>query len=212
MRDVGGVVIHTDAVQSFVSEEVTVQSTGADLITLASHKFGGPKGVGLLVAPREIPLEPVIHGGGQELDRRSGTHNVAGIVGMVAAMEAAVADRERFRADVGEARRRFEETLGARVDGFTINAEGRRLVQHSHVRIPGVSAETLLILLDGLGLAGSAGSACNSGAIEPSHVLAAMGIGAQAAECVRFSFGWTTRPQDGDTAAAMVLEALEGLQ
>jgi len=211
-REAGSVVVHTDAVQAFVSEEVTVASTGADLISLASHKFGGPKGVGLLVAPRRIALEPVIHGGGQELDRRSGTHNVAGIVGMVAAMEAAVADRDRFRSDVGEARRRFEETLTASVDGFAVTAAAGRLIQHSHVHFPGVSAETLLILLDGIGLAGSAGSACQSGAIEVSHVLAAMGIGAtRASESVRFSFGWTTRPEDGDAAAAMVLEALEGL-
>ena len=211
VREVGRAIVHTDAVQSFVSEEVSVQSTGADLITLASHKFGGPKGVGLLMAPREITLEPVIHGGGQELDRRSGTHNVAGIVGMVAAMEAAVADRDRFGADVADARHRFEETLTARVEGFDVTAADRRLVQHSHVRIPGVSAETLLILLDGLGLAGSAGSACQSGAIEPSHVLAAMGLGAHATEYLRFSFGWTTTPEDGDNAAAMVLEALGGL-
>ncbi|MBU1226360.1 MAG: cysteine desulfurase [Actinobacteria bacterium] len=213
VREAGAAVIHTDAVQSFVSEEVTLASTGADLITLASHKFGGPKGVGLLVAPRSIALEPVIHGGGQELGRRSGTHNVAGIVGMVAAMEAAAADRERFRADVGEARRRFEAALAGSVDGFAVTAADRRLIQHSHVRFPGVSAETLLILLDGLGLAGSAGSACHSGAISVSHVLAAMGMGpGEAAGCVRFSFGWTSRPEDGDDAAAVVLEALEGLR
>ncbi|MCJ7726345.1 MAG: cysteine desulfurase [Acidimicrobiia bacterium] len=213
VRAAGEVVVHTDAVQSFVSEEVTVASTGADLITLASHKFGGPKGVGLLVAPRHIPLEPVIHGGGQELGRRSGTHNVAGIVGMVAAMQEAVADRERFRTEVGEARRRFEAALEESVDGLVVSARRRRLVQHSHLRFPGVSAETLLILLDGLGLAGSAGSACNSGAIEISHVLEAMGIGAaEAPGFVRFSFGWTTRPEDGDKAAATVLEALEGLR
>jgi len=213
VRDSGPAVIHTDAVQSFVSEEVTVASTGADLITLASHKFGGPKGVGLLLAPRRITLEPVIHGGGQELGRRSGTHNVAGIVGMVAAMQAAATDRDRFRSEVGEARRRFEEALAAAVDGLTISSDGRRLIQHSHMRIPGVSAETLLILLDGLGLAASAGSACHSGAVEVSHVLAAMGIGAEeASECIRISFGWTSRPGDGDAAAAMVLEALEGLR
>ncbi len=212
-REAGPVVVHTDAVQAFVSEPVSPATTGADLLTLASHKFGGPKGVGLLVAPRRIALEPVVHGGGQELGRRSGTHNVAGIVGMVAAMDAAAADRDRFRSEVGEARRRFEETLAASVDGLTVSAAGRRLIQHSHLRFPGVSAETLLILLDGLGLAGSAGSACHSGAVEISHVLAAMGVGpAEAGEFVRFSFGWTTEPQDGDTAAAIVLEVLGGLR
>ena len=206
----GGPVVHTDAVQQFVSEEVTTASTGADLITLASHKFGGPKGVGLLLAPRRIALEPVIHGGGQEVGRRSGTHNVAGIIGMVAAMEEAAADRERFRADVGEARRRFESQLAGRVDGMIVSAADRRLVQHSHLRIPGTRAESLLIVLDRLGLAASAGSACHSGAVQVSHVLAAMGIAAPAAgEYVRFSFGWTTSPEDGDRAAGLVLRALE---
>ena len=160
-----------------------------------------------------VALEPVIHGGGQELDRRSGTHNVAGIVGMVAAMEAAAADRERFRAEVGEARDRFESrwlAAGRRVSRSPPGSPPDPAQPRADSR--GSSAETLLILLDGLGLAGSAGSACHSGAIEVSHVLAAMGVGAaEAAECVRFSFGWTTRPEDGDTAAAMVLEALEGL-
>ena len=107
----GAAKVHTDAVQHFVSEDGRVDEWGIDLLTLASHKFGGPKGVGLLYVRDEIELEPVLHGGGQEVGRRSGTHNVAGIVGMVAAMEAAAADRERFRADVGVARDRFETRL-----------------------------------------------------------------------------------------------------
>jgi cysteine desulfurase len=115
---------------------------------------------------------------------------------------------------VGEARRRFEESLAGAVEGFSVNGPlDARLIQHSHVRFPGVPAETLLILLDGLGLGASAGSACNSGAIAVSPVLAAMGMGPiEASECVRFSFGWTTRPEDGDMAAAMVVEALAGLR
>lgn len=208
-----GVPVHSDAVQAFVSEPVTAAVPGADFITLAAHKLGGPKGVGLLRVPREARLEPVLHGGGQELGLRSGTHNVAGIVGMATAMEAAAADRDRFRTTVSEARRRFEETLAARVDDLQITARGDRLVQHSHLRFPGVSAETLLIRLDGAGLAASAGSACHSGAVATSHVLAAMGMSAgEAASSVRFTFGWTTRPGDGDDAARMVVEALAGLR
>jgi cysteine desulfurase len=207
------VLVHTDAVQSFVSEDVTVESTGADLISLAAHKFGGPKGVGILYVRDGVSLEPVIHGGGQELGRRSGTHNVAGIVGMVAAMEAAVADREGFRKRVGEARDRFEERLEAGVPGMTVNAPlDARLVQHSHVRIPGAAAETLLIRLDQDGIAAAAGSACHSGAVEISHVLAAMGMSEQAAsECIRFTFGWVNDPEDGDTAAERVLATLRKL-
>ncbi len=207
-----GVLLHTDAVQAFVSEDVTVASTGADLISLAAHKFGGPKGVGLLYVRDGVTLEPVLHGGGQELGRRSGTHNVAGIVGMVAAMEAAVADRARFRRDVAAARERFETRLEAAVPGLIVNVPDRRLVQHSHLRFPGVPAETLLIRLDRRQVAAAAGSACHSGAVEVSHVLAAMGFDEEAAaECVRFTFGWVTTPADGDTAAERVLAALQDL-
>jgi len=208
------VAIHTDAVQAFVGEEVTVAATGADLISLAAHKLGGPKGVGLLWVRDGIALEPVLHGGGQELGRRSGTHNVAGIVGMVAAMEAAVADRAGFRERVGAARDGFERRLTERVPDVSFNApEGHRLAQHSHVRIPGVTAETLLIRLDQEGIAAAAGSACHSGAHEPSHVLSAMGMTPDAAaECVRFSFGWPNRPEDGPEAADVVAAVVEAVR
>jgi cysteine desulfurase len=202
-----GAVVHSDAVQAFVSDEVTMEALGADLVTIAAHKFGGPKGVGILCVAGDVPLEPVLHGGGQEMGRRSGTHDVAGIVGMVAAMEAAVADRDRFRRDVGEARRRFEARLADEL-GATPTVADDRLVQHSHLRIPGIVAETMLIRLDSRGVAASAGSACQSGAVQVSHVLAAMGLGPDAAsECLRFSFGWTTEPSDGDRAADAVIEA-----
>lgn len=206
----GSVVVHTDAVQAAVSEDVTAD--GLDLLTIAGHKLGGPKGVGALIVRSGVPLEPVIHGGGQELGRRSGTHNVAGAVGLATALESAVADRDRFRRDVGEARRRFEERLTSKLADVVINApEDRRLVQHSHVHIPGIRNETVLIRLDRAGVAASAGSACQSGASSPSHVLTAMGMTPeQARECLRFSFGWTTRPEDGDELADAVVAAVEG--
>jgi cysteine desulfurase len=215
-RDVGGseVLVHTDAVQSFVSEDVTVAGLGVDMVSLSAHKFGGPQGVGLLHVRRSVELEPVLHGGGQELGRRSGTHNVAGIVGMVAAMEAAVEDRARFREDVGSARDSFEDVLSAAIPDLVVTAPRQdRLVQHSHVRIPGVTAETLLIRLDGVGVAAAAGSACHSGAIEVSHVLTAMGLGVdEARESVRFSFGWTSDPGDGAEAARRVAACVEALR
>lgn len=208
------VLVHTDAVQAFVSRPVTVDSTGADMISLAAHKYGGPKGVGLLYVRDGIELEPVVHGGGQELGRRSGTLNVAGIVGMAAAMDAAAADRERFEEEVGSVRDAFEERLVERLPDLVISASGEdRLVQHSHVRIPGVSAETLLIRLDQVGVAASAGSACQSGAVEASHVLQAMGVEETAAgEFVRFSFGWTTAPGDGPRAADIVAQVAKDLR
>lgn len=210
----GRVHVHSDAVQAFISEPVTVRSLGVDMLTLAAHKFGGPQGVGLLHARREVGLEPVLHGGGQELGRRSGTHNVAGIVGMVAAMEATVADRDRFRNDVGAARDGFEGALAAGVPDVEFTTpRDTRLVQHSHFRVPGIDSETLLIRLDRAGVAAAAGSACHSGAIEVSHVLAAMGLGErEAGESVRFSFGWTSTADDGVDAAARVAACVEALR
>ncbi|MDF1596396.1 MAG: cysteine desulfurase family protein [Acidimicrobiia bacterium] len=208
------VAVHTDAVQSFISQDLNVDDLGADMVSLAAHKFGGPKGVGLLYVRTGVGLEPILHGGGQELGRRSGTHNVMGAVGMVQAMELAASDRERFVVDVGEARRRFEEGLRVAIPDLEVNAPlDGRLVQHSHVRIPGVRNETLLVRLDQRGLAASAGSSCQSGAATVSHVLAAMGFDDEPArQCLRVSFGWTTTPQDGDDAAAIVAEAVQGLR
>lgn len=201
-------LVHTDAVQAYMTD-LDVGALGVDLLTLAAHKFGGPKGVGVLYVRQGVPLEPVLHGGGQEMGRRSGTVNVAGAVGMAAAMDAATADRERFAVDVAEARRRFEAALVGKAER-TVPVD-HTLVQHSHLRFPGVRNETLLVRLDRRGLAAAAGSACQSGAATPSHVLLAMGYTAdEARECLRFSFGWTTRPEDGDTAAGIVLDALEG--
>jgi cysteine desulfurase len=199
------VLVHTDAVQAFISVDVTAATTSADMISLAAHKLGGPKGAGLLYVRDGITLEPVIHGGGQELGRRSGTHNVAGIVGLVTAMGLSVQDRDDFRRRVGGARDRFEDVLAAELGEIELTVDEPRLVQHSHLRFPGVPSETLLIRLDQAGVAAAAGSACHSGAIEMSHVLAAMGASDQvAAESVRFSFGWVNDLADGEDAARRV--------
>ena len=208
------VAVHTDAVQAFLSEEISVATTGADMISLAAHKFGGPKGVGLLYAPQQMELEPVIHGGGQELGRRSGTHNVAAIVGMVAAMQVTVAERSAARNRIAAIRDDFEATLRAACPDVAINGDvDHRLAQHSHLRIRGVDAETLLIRLDQVGVQAAAGSACHSGAIEVSHVLAAMGRSeAEAAECVRFTFGWPNDPDDGAAAALAVAAVVAELR
>jgi cysteine desulfurase len=209
-----GVLVHSDAVQAAVSRRCSLDDLGVDLLSLSAHKLGGPQGVGILAMRPGIALEPVIHGGGQELGRRSGTHNVAGIVGAAIALEVAVADRKRLVDDVGEARQRFETALLAALPDVEFTITGRdRLVQHSHLRIPGVDAETLLVRLDGMGLAASAGAACHSGAVAPSHVLTAMGLTPEeAAGCIRFTFGWDTRPEDGDAAAALVITAAGALR
>lgn len=207
------VLVHTDAVQAFLTRDVTVGGTACDLISLAAHKFGGPKGVGLLYVRNGVELEPVIHGGGQELGRRSGTQNVAGIVGMVAAMEATVADRVAADRRISGLRDRFEASLRGALE-IEVNAPvGERLAQHSHVRIVGVPTETLLIRLDQAGVAAAAGSACQSGAVEVSHVLAAMGFGEEAAgESVRFSLGWPTTEAEIDKAVDIVIATVRSLR
>ncbi len=208
------VAVHTDAVQAFISEEITVDDLRVDMLSLAAHKFGGPKGVGLLYVRDGVRLEPVLHGGGQELGRRSGTHNVMGAVGMAVAMEATVLDRRRFVETVGAARTGFETRLLAAFPDLEITAPvDSRLVQHAHVRIPRIRNETALVRLDQAGLSASSASACQSGAAAVSHVLTAMGMSADdARQCLRFSFGWSTLAGDGERAAALVVQALDGLR
>lgn len=202
-------LLHTDAVQAFTALEVDVDAWGVDLLSLAAHKFGGPKGVGMLYVRSGVDLEPLVHGGGQELGRRSGTHNVAGAVGMATAMELAAADRDRFRRDTAQSRRHFEAKLSDRAERTV--PEELTLPQHSHLRFEGISNETLLVLLDRLGVAASAGSACASGAATVSHVLQAIGLTAdEARRSVRFTFGWTSTTAEAEEAANLVLQALEG--
>lgn len=208
------VTVHTDAVQAFISEDITVDLLRVDMMSLAAHKFGGPKGVGLLYVREGVLLEPVLHGGGQELGRRSGTHNVMGAVGMAAAAQATVEDRTRFVETVGAAREGFETRLREAFPDLEVKAPvDARLVQHAHVRIPGIRNETALVRLDQAGIAASAASACQSGAATVSHVLTAMGMSADdARQCLRFSFGWPTLVADGEMAAALVVETLEDLR
>ena len=207
-----GTVVHTDAVQAFASLPVEVHDSGPDLISVSAHKIGGPQGVGFLFVRDGIKLEPVIHGGGQELGRRSGTHNVAAIVGLGAAVTASVADRDGYRTRVGAARDRFEQDLRSRTNIEVTAGDAQRLTSHSHLRFPGIAAETLLVRLDLVGVAAAAGAACHSGAIETSHVLDAMGIEPVAAsESIRFSFGRDDDASTGAAAAQIVSDVVEDL-
>jgi cysteine desulfurase len=208
------VVIHSDAVQAFSSQDLDVEALGVDMLTLTGHKFGGPKGAGLLYVREGTALEPVLHGGGQELGRRSGTHNVAGAVGLAGAMEAAIADRPRFRSEVGSIRDDFEKRIVAGVPDLVVNTPERmRSPHHLNVRFPGVRNETLLMRLDRAGVAASAGSACQSGASEVSHVLEAMGLSAEKArESIRFSFGWDSTVDEAIEAADIVVGLVGGLR
>ena len=205
-----GVLVHTDAVQAFASERLDVGVLGVDLLTLGAHKFGGPKGVGLLFVRSGVRLEPLAHGGGHELGRRSGTLDPMGIVGMVTAMRIAAEDRNRYRRRVATERDAFEVELRSRMPGLAVTgSEVDRLPSHAHVSVPGLDQQIALIKLDRVGVSASAGSSCASGAASASHVLLAMGWDAGLARsALRFTFGWSTRPGDGVEAAARVAKAL----
>lgn len=208
------VYVHTDAVQGFASEEIDVAVLNIDMMTITGHKFGGPKGTGLLFVREGTVLEPILHGGGQELGRRSGTHDVAGAVGLARAMELAVDDRERFRVEVSQIRDDFEKRVISGIEDAVLNTpDHRRSSHHLNVRIPGVRNEILLMRLDQSGVAASAGSACQSGAARVSHVLEAMGLTpGQARESVRFSFGWTSTLDEAVEAADLVVELVGKLR
>jgi cysteine desulfurase len=206
--------LHTDAVQAFAWLDVATLATPADLVAVAAHKFGGPKGVGALVVRRGVAVEPLLRGGGQERDRRSGTHNVAGIVGMAAAVQATVATRTATAARVRKLRDGLAARILAQVPGAVeTGPRDGRLPNLCHLRIPGIESEALLVLLDDAGVCASAGSACASGAMEPSHVLTAMGIGRdEALSGLRLSLGWPSTDADVDAAVTAVAAATAQLR
>lgn len=207
-------LVHSDAVQAFAWLDVARLTAGADLISVSAHKFGGPKGVGALVVRHGARVRPRIDGGGQERGRRSGTPNVAGAVGAAAALAATVAGRDDDVARVRALRDRLGDGLVARVSGAVESGDrDRRVAGILHVRVPGVESEAAVVLLDEAGVAASAGAACSSGAVEPSHVLTAMGLGAaEASSGLRFSLGVTTTDEDVDHALAQVPGVLDALR
>ena len=209
-----GAVLHTDAVQAAPWLDLAVTARHADLISISAHKFGGPQGVGALAVRDGRPIAPILHGGGQERERRSGTHNVAGIAGMAAALCAAAAGRPEEVARVAKLRERLADGLLAEVPGARETGRRERKVPgNCHLRFPGVESEALLVLLDEAGVCASAGSACASGALEPSHVLLAMGVEPDdAASSVRFSLGWTTAEDEIDRALEAVPAAVARLR
>jgi cysteine desulfurase len=208
------VLVHTDAVQGFNAIDIDAGSLGVDLLSLSGHKFGGPKGSGLLYVRDGTKLEPVQHGGGQELGRRSGTHDVASAVGLATAMELAAADRVRYRGEVGAIRDQFHQLVRDGIDDVVSNTpEQGRSSHHLNLRFPGVSNQILLMRLDQEGVCASAGSACQSGAATVSHVLEAMGLGPEEArECVRFTFGWTNTHDEAELAAKTVAQLVGELR
>jgi cysteine desulfurase len=206
--------LHTDAVQAVPWLDVAEAAAAADLVSVSAHKFGGPKGVGALVRRGEVPIEPLIEGGGQEWGLRSGTANVSGAVGMAEALRVTSTRRADEVARIRPLRDRLAGGLAERVPGSFVNGDvARKVAGNCHVGFPGVEAETLLVALDRDGLCAAAGSSCTSGATEPSHVLEAMGVPRDAAlASIRLSLGYASTRADVDTALELVPRAVEQLR
>jgi cysteine desulfurase len=208
-----GVVFHTDAVQAFGKDRVDVRDTACDLLSLSAHKISGPKGIGALYIREGTVVLPLVHGGGQERELRPGTENVAAAVGFARAAELAVADQEHEGDRLRALRDRLETGLRQHVPDLLVNgAAAPRLPHILNVTVPDADQEGLLIGLDLEGVAASGASACQSGTVQPSHVLAAMGRLRPAAAAVRFSLGRTTRASDIDFAIGAFVRVVEQLR
>lgn len=186
-----GALFFTDAVQAAGCMDIRPSLSKADMVSFSAHKFYGPKGMGALYIKKGTPVVALVDGGEQERGLRGGTSNVAGAVGLAVALKNAVAERDEANARVRALRDRFLDGLVADVDGVSLNGDMiKRLPSNANVSFAGVDGAALLHRLDMNGVAASAGSACASGAIEPSHVLTAMGATqARAASSLRFTFG-----------------------
>ncbi len=207
-------LIHTDAVQALCWLDVATLAAEADLVSISAHKFGGPKGVGALVVRDRAELIPLLKGGGQERGRRGGTHNVAGIAAMAVAAAETVAERPHQVPRVAALRDRLADGLLAAIDGSVESGErADKTANICHLCFDGVESEALLFLLEKDDIMASAASSCSSGAMEPSHVLAAMGFDrALAFGSLRLSLGYGSSETDVDAVLASVPPAVERLR
>ena len=203
------IVMHTDAVQAAGYLDLDVRKLGVDMLTLSGHKFYGPKGVGVLFMRRGAPFLPLITGGGQERERRSGTENVAGIVGLAVALELADGERDAIGAHCLALRDRIIAEISRRIPNCVLNGHPtERLPNNVNFSFTGVEGEPVLLGLDLQGIAASSGSACSSGSLEPSHVLLALG---QTADVARGSLRITLGKDNNDSQVDRLLDVLVGL-
>ncbi len=207
-------LLHTDAVQAATWLDLRTISPLVDLMSFSAHKFGGPKGVGILTIREGSSVAPLIIGGGQERERRSGTHNVAGIAALAAALAETDTERPHEVGRLTGLRDRLVDGLFASIDDVVETVPREHKVGGSaHVCLGGIESESLLFLLDEAGVCASAASACASGAMEPSHVLAAMGLDRSlAGGALRMSLGHTTTVADVDRAVDVVADAVARLR
>lgn len=206
-----GALYFCDAVQTFTVWPWTVDQLGADLLSISAHKVYGPKGVGALYVRAGTKLKPILYGGGQEREMRAGTENVAGVVGFATACRCGASGLEVNSQHIRKCRDGFVSDLDkANMDGLHWSNPNwdEVLPGHAHCRIEGVSAESMLILLDRMGVSASSGAACSSGSLEPSHVLLACGYTqGQAKEGLRFTFGRSNTVEEATRAAQLVAKA-----
>jgi cysteine desulfurase len=195
-----GVTFHTDAVQAFGKLPVSLHDLPCTLLTLSGHKLGAPKGIGALVVRDRKAVEAIIHGGGQQYGLRPGTENVAGAVALGRAVTLAARDQAYEAERLGALRDRLAERLIAAIPDLHVNGrDGERAPHVLNVSVAGADSEALLMHLDLAGVAASSGSACTTGAVEPSHVLVAMGLPRELAlGAIRFSLGRESTPADVD--------------
>ena len=200
----GAVPFHTDAVQAFGKVPVSLRDAPCDLLTISGHKIGAPKGIGALVVRERRTVEALIHGGGQQFGIRPGTENVPGIIGLATAVGLAAREQAEFTRRTAALRDEFERRVLACVPDALIHGRGTPRAPHlSNVSIPGAESEVLLMHLDLAGIACSAGSACSTGAVEPSHVLTAMGVPHDLGiAALRFSFGRDNTADDTEAVVA----------
>ena len=213
------VPLHSDAVQAVGILPVDFAASGVDALTLTGHKLGGPYGAGALLLGREVALTPLLHGGGQERDVRSGTLDTPAVVGLATAVELSVADAPQRAAMLAGLRDDLVGKVRAAVGDAALNGDPgtglvdggpSRLPGNAHLSFPGCEGDSLLMLLDAHGIECSTGSACTAGVAQPSHVLLAMGTDdATARGSLRFSLGHTSTPEDVDAVAAVIGQVVD---
>ncbi|WP_285660995.1 cysteine desulfurase family protein [Actinorhabdospora filicis] len=206
-----GVPLHTDAIQAIGQVPVDFTASGATALTVTGHKLGGPAGVGALLLGRDVPVTPILHGGGQERDVRSGTLDVPGIVAFATALHIAVTEQDALARRLTVLRDDLIARVREAVPCAVLNGcTEARLPGNAHFSFPGCEGDAILMLLDAAGIQAATGSACNAGVAQPSHVLLAMGAtGDTASSTLRFSLGHTSTAEDVDALVAALPTAVE---
>jgi cysteine desulfurase len=208
-----GIPLHTDAVQAAGAIDLNVDDLGVDLLSLTAHKLYGPKGAGALYVRRGVRVHPLVHGGGQERDRRAGTENVAGIVGLAEALRLAVVERPEVAPRLTTLRDRLLDGLSRTPGVIPTGHPIERLPGLASICVEGVEGEPLLIELEMTGILCSSGSACAAGSSEPSHVLTALGFPPELARgALRFSLGRETTAEEIDHVIAALPEIVASLR